>query len=310
MKIKLLYSIIIAALLTSHSGKAEDYQLPYSNADIPGTTAYFSRSVFSNGIGSFLKEVFNNPSYPRDFWPNNCLHMIELLEYGNKTSKDQLYPRTVIRLFSDKTKASSYVNAYTFSDLLGQLPTLLNRYFALDTDRTMTSLRDIIYEIQYHSFRVNFPEFKSNPETFLTNLSKQIEDAAELRKVLVVFLEISLNKLIWSPEDQFDTWLTTKLIADQLACLYKRTMITDLDDLNSLCITLLERYCLFLDIAGSHIDISTFEKIKADIQHCQTPLLSLAEQEDLLETKMQRFTRCLIELEAKARARATGMVLS
>jgi hypothetical protein len=235
--------------------------------------------------------------------------MVELLEYGNKTGKDQLYSRTVIRLFSDKTKACSYINAYTFSDLLGQLPTLLNRYFALDTDRTMTSLRDIIYEMQYHSFSVNFPEFKSNPQTFLTNLSKQIEDAAELRKVLVVFLEVSLNKLIWSPEDQFDTWLATKLIADQLTCLYKRTMIPDLDDLNSLCITLLERYCLFLDVAGSHIDISTFEKIKADIKNCQTPLLYLAEQEDLLETKMQRFTRCLIELEAKARARASGMVI-
>ena len=124
----------------------------------------------------------------------------------------------------------------------------------------------------------------------------------------MVFLEICLSKLIWSPEDQFGTWLTTKAIADQLAILYQKTIVTDVEDLNSLCISLLERYCMFMDIAGAQFEVSTFEKIKEDIAICRTPLLDLEEQEILLETKAQRLMRCVIELEAKARARETGMV--
>jgi len=308
MNTHLLTIIIVATLLTSHSGKAQDYQLPYTKADIPGTTAFFSRSVFSNGIGSFF-DSFNMPAYALDFLPNNFSHMLEFLYQGNKTGKDKLYVKSVLRLFSNKIKSGPYINAYTFSSMLEQLPALLEQHFVIKTDKALDSLKDIIYAIQYQSFKEQFPEFKANPESFLSDLSTQIEDAAELRKIMAVFLEVSLSKLIWSPTDQIETWHNTKAIADQLAILYKRTIIADLEDLNSLCITLLERYCFFLDIAGSQIDAATFEKIRDDISRCRTPLLDLEEQESLLETKINRFTRCIIELEAKARAREQGMVL-
>jgi hypothetical protein len=309
MKNKLLSSIIFVSLLTSHKAKAEDYQLPFSNADIPGTTAYFARSVFFDGVGNFFKDVFNAPAYGADFLPNNFFHMIELLNYGNQHGKDRAYVKTVIRLFSNKLKTSSYINAYTYCDLLPELTVLLEPHFTINSDCTVTSLKDIIYEIQYQSFKAQFPEFKASPETFLTKFSQQIEDAAELRKLTTVFLEVSLNKLIWSPEDQFNTWLSVKLIADQLSALYKRTIIPDLEDLNGLYITLLERYCMFLDVASSHLEIATIQKIKEDINAHQTPLLSLPEQEELLETKMQRLCTVLARTETKMRARAKGMVV-
>ena len=306
---KLFFSIIIACLLTSHNAKGRDYQHPYSSADIPGTSAYFARSVFASSIGDFLKDIFNAPAYAENFLPNNFFHMIELLQYGNQTGKDNVYVRAVIRLFANKMKASSYINAYAFSDLLSQLPSVLDRHFAIKSETVLNSLKDIIYELQYQSFKSKFPEFKASPETFLSNLAQQIEDAAELRKLVNLFLEVCLNKLIWSPQDQFETWQNTKVIADQLACLYQRTIIADLEDLNSLCITLLERYCFFLDVAGAQIDIATYEKIKEDINTCRTPLLDLAEQEDVLETKAQRLSRCILSLEAKARARESGIVV-
>ncbi len=309
MFIRLLYSIIIAILLTSHSAKAQDYQLPCVSGDIPGTPAYFSRSVFSVGINSFLKDIFNTPSYIQDFLPNNFFHMIEFLHHGNHTGKDSLYVKSVIRLFSNKAKASTYINAYAMSDLLAQLPALLEQHFIISVDKSFDSLKDIIYEIQYQTFSQNFPEFKADHETFLKSLSQQIENAAELRKLITIFLEVSLSKLVWNPQDQFDTWQTTKLIADQLTALHRRTIITDLEDLNSLFITLLERYCFFLDLTSDHLAISTFEKIKEDIHIYPTSLLALAEQEQSLETKMQRFTRCLADLEAKARAREAGLIV-
>lgn len=306
---KLILSIIIASLLTSHNAKGRDYQHHYSSVDIPGSNAFFARSVFASGIGDFLKDTFNAPAYAEDFLPNNFFHMVELLHHGNQAGKDNVYVKAVIRLFANKMKASTYINAYAFSDLLAQLPSLLERHFVIKSENVLSSLKDIIYELQYQSFKSQFPEFKSNPETFLSNLAQQIEDAAELRKLMNLFLEVCLNKLIWSPQDQLETWQTTKMIADQLTSLYQRTIIADLEDLNGLCITLLERYCFFLDVAGSQIDISTYEKIKDDISCCRSPLLDLAEQEDALETKAQRLTRCLISLEAKARARESGIVV-
>lgn len=308
MNTKLILSIITASLLTSHSVKAKDYQLPFSNADVPGTYEFFARSISITGSKSFIKDIFNHPSYVDSFLPNNLHHMIEFLKNGNKTGKDAVYVRAVIRLFANKLKAASYVNVYAFSDLLEELPEILAPHFAIKTDRILGSLKDVIFEIQYHAFKEQFPEFKANPETFLSNLAEQIEDAAELRRVMMVFLEQCLSKLIWTPDDQFGTWLTTKTVADQLAHLYQKSIVTDVEDLNSLCISLLERYCTFLDIAGAQIDIATFEKIKEDIAVCRTPLLDLEEQEALLETKAERLIRCVMELEAKARARETGMV--
>lgn len=308
MNTKLLFSVITVSLLTSHNVKAKDYQLPFSNADVPGTYDFFARTVIQTGNKSFIKDIFNHPSYIDSFLPNNLQHMAEFLKNGNKVGKDAVYVRAVIRLFANKLKATSYINAYAFSDLLAEFPELLAPHFTIKADGMLGSLKDIIFEIQYHAFKEQFPEFKANPETFLSHLAEQIEDAAELRKVMMVFLEISMSKLIWSPEDQFGTWLTTKAIADQLITLHEKTIITDVEDLNSLCISLLERYCTFLDIAGSQIDIDTFQKIKEDMNVCRTPLLDLEEQEILLETKAQRLMRCLMELEAKARARETGMV--
>lgn len=311
MNIKVIVSILFAFLLISHKAKAQDYQLSTLPTQAATNYAHLSRSVFSCGIAPFLKESFNSPAYAQDFLPYNFLHMLELLEYGNKNNKDTLYIKSVLRLFSNKIKACSYIDATdALPELLAQLPALLEPHFVVNADQVFTSLKDIIYHIQYQHFKDMFPQFKINPESFLENLATHIENAAELRRLMQVFLEISLSKLIWHPEDQFKTWHNVKTIADQLAALYKKTIITDQEDLNSLYITLLERYCYFLEITAPCISIQTFEQIRQDMHTNYTPLLDLEEQEDMLETKAQRLTRCLLELEAKARARESGIVLA
>ena len=301
MKAIYLLTLVISALSISNRSKAEDYQLPYSVS--------FAESVFAGGMNHFLKNVFSNPLYAQDFFPNNLFHIIELLQYGTKTGKDKKYVKSIFYLFSNKMKACSYINAYSFSGMLPQMSILLEPYMAIETSRSVESLKDIIFEMQYHTFKTQFPEFKLNPDSFLTNLSQEIADAAELRKVITVFLEISLNKLIWSPEDQFESWQNTKIIADYLVELYRKNMLMTIEDLDSLFITLLERYCFFLDIAGTHLEVATYEKIKDDIHNNYTPLLDLEEQEQYIESKMQRFMRCLIEQEAKARAKELGIVI-
>ncbi len=316
MKNHLHFSIIIAIFLascttligtTSHNAKVADNQLPH-----PTTlrSIDFTRSVFAEGVVPFFTNVFNNPLYAKDFLPNNIhFHLLEFLHQGNALGKDSVYVRSVLRLFYNKLKALPYVNAYSFGELLSQLPDALERHFAIDTQQVLGSLKNIIYEIQYHAFMANFAEFKTKPETFLGNLSQQLENAAELRKLIVLLLETSIDRLIWVPSDQFETWQQVKTISHLLAILHERTIIGDLEDLNSLYVALIERYCYFLDVAGKHIDSETYQKIRLDIQKDQLPLLTLEEQQEYIETKLQRLSRCLFELESKSLACESGILI-
>ena len=69
MNTKLIVSIISVILLTSHSVKAKDYQLPFTNADIPGSYEFFARSITQSGNKSFIKDIFNHPTYVDPFCP-------------------------------------------------------------------------------------------------------------------------------------------------------------------------------------------------------------------------------------------------
>ena len=308
MKLLLFYSIMIVALLTSHSGKAKVNQLPHSNANVPGTLDFLSQPAFLKGPVPFLKEVFNHNKYA-DYLSDSWQHIFEFLDHINRTTKDKVHVKSVLRIFSNKFKQAQCMNAYTIERSLPELLKLLEPHFIVKSEHSLGSLKDILFEIQYQSFKANFPEFKLNPDAFLGNLSQDLEHAAELRRLITVFLEISLNKLIWSPEDQYHTWQSVKTISEHLTSFYQRTIITDLEDLNSLCITLLERYCYFLDVTSAHLNVSTISKIRKDIENSEIVMLDLPEQESVLKTKKERLMEHLMDLEARARARETGMVL-
>lgn len=310
MRISSFFSIMVTMFLasyTSHNAKALDNQLPFT---LLSKEQRFTRSVFSEGVIPFFTDVFNDPLYAKDFLPNNIhFHLLEFLHHGNTLGKDAIYIRSVLRLFYNKLKALPYVNSYSFAELLCQLPDALERYFVVDTERVLGSLKNIMYELQYQAFMNNFAEFKTKPETFLGDLSQQLENAAELRKLIILFLESSIDRLIWSPVDQFETWQQVKTISRLLGILHERTIIGDLEDLNSLFVALIERYCYFLDLAGDQISSETYDKIRTDIHHDDLPLLTLSEQQECIETKIQRISRCLFEQESRALACESGIIL-
>lgn len=308
MKRYLIYSILIVTPLTSHSGKAKVNQLPHSNANVPGTLDFLSQPAFHKGPVTFLKDVFNHNKYA-DYLSDSWQHIFEFLDHINRSTKDKMHVKSVLRIFSNKFKQAQCINAYTVEKALPELLKLLEPHFIVQSERSVSSLKDILFEIQYQNFKAHFPEFKLNPDGFLSSLSQDLEHAAELRRLITVFLEISLNKLIWSPEDQYQTWQNVKAISEHLTSFYQRTIVTDLEDLNSLCITLLERYCFFLDVTSAHLDVSTINKIRKDIQNSEIIMLDLPEQESVLKPKKERLMEHLMDLEAKARARESGMVL-
>lgn len=130
----------------------------------------------------------------------------------------------------------------------------------------------------------------------------------ELRKTLLVFLEMNISKLVWSPEDGKDTWESVKTIAHNITRLIEHNVIDDPDDLNDLFITLIERYCFFLDITSADLSLDFYQTVKKDISSQSLLLLELEEQEDYITSKSEILLHSLTKAEAGARAYKQGIL--
>lgn len=270
------------------------------------------------GISHFLRHIYNDPEYAQDYMPNDFSHLYQLLLKKQTRS----FAQAVFRLFGNKEKACTYINAHAFSCLLEQLPTLLEPYFSVARPiEEFDTAKKKINSILYARFLDKFTDFKSNPTLFFDDLSQEIVDAMliahqgshdvsieELRKTVLIFLEMGLSKLIWSPHDGADTWKSVKTISEHLMKLTDVNAIADLEDLNGLFITLLERYCYFLDIASTDLPLNFYQAVQHDIANTSIPLLTHTEQEEMVETKMNRFKRALTVCQAKTRAFDHGMM--
>lgn len=272
----------------------------------------------SDGITIFLKDTYNHPSYSQDFLPNNFSHLLQFLDHGKKSDQPRSFVKSVMRLFSNKVKGSYYINAYAFSEMLEQLPSLVEDHFTPERNGC-TALQQSINDMLYTSFLEKFSFFKKSPEEFLDELSHNIVktlhqdttdiSSAELQAMVIKLLELCLTKLVWCPEDHIYTWQSVKTIANQLSTLMDKNIITDSEDLNDLFITLIERYCFFLDISGTDMPIEYYEQIKSDIASHSYPLLELEEQEPLMEKKSDRLMRAVLESETRVRAHAYGITV-
>lgn len=276
-----------------------------------------------NGIKDFLKNTYNNPAYAREVLPNNFSHMTQFLAHGKRMGQKRSYVQSVLRLFNNKLKGSSYVNAYALLDMLEQLPSLTSSYFFAQGENTLDTLKDNVNTLLYDQFLHNFQDFRTDPDAFLLGLSTDIATSVnrgavaindisieELRKTLLIFVETALGKLVWSPEDKDQTWSLVKQLSAALTSLTEHNIISDTDDLHDVFVTLLERYHLFLDIAGEQMPIEFFDKIKTDIASNQHLVLELEETEELIDSKLDRFKCALFESETKARATNHGFMIS
>jgi len=304
---KSLYISLLSSILPLVAGK--QYEVTMVKSDPNPAMTKLLEPVFNQGISHYLKETFNLPFYAQEILPYNFSHFIELILHGNKTRQPKLYFGSTMRLFSDKLKSSPCVSAYAYSDMLEQIIPLLQPQFSIDASKVFGSVRDIVNEMLLATLVRDFAGFKANPGTFLESVSADIEDAVELRKVFMFFLETSLNKLVWSPQDQDRTWENVKRIAQQLQTCHKQQMIANLDDLNSLYISLIERFCFFLDITNAQLPSACYQRIKEDVTGAQLAFLEIPEQEKCLETKSQRILRAVYEGETKARAREQGILV-
>jgi len=327
MKRSRLIKAVIASLLALplHAGEERAIRRNTKKEPTPvvpssletNSMAYFAQPVALNpaGIKKYMRHIYNHQDYGAEFLPNNFSHMLQFLRKGKESHQKRAYVQSVFRLFSNKLKSSSYVNAYALSTVLDELPLLLADYFAITPiAKNNTTIQLHVNEMLYSRFLSQFKSFKDNPVDFLDALSRDIvttidqheitqpadpTSIEEVRKVTLMFLEVSLSRLIWNPQDLDETWRSVKHVAQDLSKLYDHEIIVDQDDLNDLYRTLIERYCLFIDIIGADLPIDFFDRVKKDIESESLLFLDLEEEEDV-ESKAERLMRSLTQAQQKA----------
>lgn len=266
----------------------------------------------SSGIHSFIKHTYNRSDYGQEFLPNSFSHLIQFLEHGNNTNQSKSFVKSVFRLFNQKLKNASYVNAYACADLLKQLPDLLLPTFA--PKRSPRNFKETINELLYSTFISRFKIFKKQPDIVLDELTEEIINVAgnefeieehvtvaQLRQVIMRFLEGTLNKLIWSPEDHQEIWKSILTISHQLHKLGEYNILDDTDDLDDLTWSLVYRFGFFLELTGQDLPVEFYTRVKQDIIDQPFLLLELEEQEKFITPKAEYLMRSLLEQEAKVR---------
>lgn len=279
---------------TSHNVKTNNNQQTHNTLEALRMPIDTSAQGFTN----FLRNSYNQPMYAQDFLPNDFSHCMQFLEHGKKTKQTRSYTQSALRLFSNKLKSSTYINAQAYDAMLQQLPSLLDHQFMIQKAGDIHLMQEKINKLMYNSFLQKFSTFKSDHNTFFQDLSDEILQALggheqdgkdigieELRKTMLIFLEVGLSKLIWSPHDSLDTWKSVKTISEHLTDLADSNIIIDEDDLNDLFVTLIARYCYFIEIASIDLPASFYHAIKQDISNSSLFMLEMEELEPYMQTK-------------------------
>ncbi|HRN78421.1 MAG TPA: hypothetical protein PLU71_04225 [Candidatus Dependentiae bacterium] len=285
-----------------------------------------STKIRSSDVTVIFKQL-NNPNFGTDVLPHNFSYLTNLLEFGKNTHKGRTYIERVLRVFNRLIKGTPYINAYAFSDMLEVLPGLLEQDFIAHKSKAFlknSSLLDLdmydrfkesVNNVLYHNFLSDYDEFKKDPDDFLAGLTTQIIDIVEeevnidqLRHVLLRFLELGTSKLVWSPEDQEYVWTSVKKISNQLAKLVEYNVLQDLDDLDDMYWSLIHRFCFFVDMTHTSLDVEFYDAIQHDLTRGELTLVELEEQESWLESKEDCLTRTIKASKAKKLAYDQGII--
>jgi len=327
---KTKYTLFILFLLpaihvcTTYSNNVKTKNYQYLDCDNEFNKEYknpfFPVEFTPNGLNNFFTNIYNKHWYGQEFLPSNFSHMIQFLQYGKKTKQTAPYLKSVLKLFGNKLKASSYVNSYALLDLLDMLPNLTQHYFTINLGNIFEQNKKTINDLMYNNFLSDFSFFKKEPKKFLHDLSTKIIEKINkesniidthvnlehVRQSLVRFLEQSVGKLIWSPKDHANIWeifyRTTKKIAEL------SDIAEDMDNLDDLYWSLVHRFCFFLDLTGHEMPAEFYKDFRIKLAAADLPMFQIAEQEQAITNKENKLMQALLEGEARSMAYKEGLI--
>ncbi len=334
MKVRVITALLITScLIQTYSAKSGDNQQSGCKSRCKGDEkvvcaadddhAYlYAPIIFCRGnLTKFFRHVFNDRAYARDVLPNDFCHFIQCLDYTQRRFDDYAHACHVVRLFTHKLRACTYVSAEAFDAMLDETAPIMRRYLEGARQKVLTAMKTSINDALYDAFLSKFSQFRQAPEDFLAELSDGIALAVyDERKLLgettisdfitdvLLFFDLALGKLLWHPVQGIKTWHVTTSIADKLTHIAKHSVLSS-DQLATLHDALFERYCFFLDVVGQDLPLSFFADLANDPHVQRSALLCAEPLEPCLETRKERFGYVLCQAEFKARAHEKGLVV-
>lgn len=319
MNIRHVGALVVLLMFLSSNATKQDYQHSSNFAQETGRAKvdlYLPVNFTPSGIDYFLKNVYNRPEYGTEFLPNNFSHFLQFLEHGVQTQQTAGYAQSVIKLFSNKIKSATYINAYVFEDMLLPLQSIVKHYFVGPQPRTPAQLQTSINDVLYTSFLSQFDFFKQDPKKFfdsvsheiLTSLNFELVGSAhevqreQLRQAIVRFLEVCTAKLIWCPEEADDIWPSVKTTCSHFARLAHDGILHDTDFIDDLYWSLTHRLCFFIDLCNTTLPASFYQTAQKDILNKNILLCKLDEQEKVITSKSDLLMQTLTSGQAKTHA--------
>jgi len=253
---------------------------------------------------------YNNQLYIQRFLPNCFLHIDDLLSYAKKMEDPHVYVQKVFSLFHERFKGCPSDNPYALAQLLTLIPERISFLFNPD-ERTLEG-QDLYNLIRFHveqnitQLNVSLSDFTNTLTTDLFALVKTDRSRHLTSAIITRFLESTLDKIVWSPEDKYDVWKSFKTIGNQLEVFLGKAIIQDLDTLNSLLWSLVYRFCYFIELWGSAIPDNAYDKMIADAPTIH--FLQILEQEEQVTPKLEILMRALKTGKTKAVAYKRGIL--
>jgi hypothetical protein len=251
------------------------------------------------GIKLFFTNYFNTPLYTQRILPACFIHLIDFLNHGIQTRQPDDYVTIIFTLFHQRLKCCLWVNPYALLAFLEQLPELLATRCKKGGGAQPRAER--ITTILIDKFTDHFTEFQRNPREFLAKVGREIDKslagAEALSHEVVHFLETALDKLIWNPRENLETWDSCKLIASRLEQLHACGIIPSERELNLLIWTLFCRFGYFIQSMGNQIPDKVYAAIKQDLCEPGCSCLEIGELADDVITKKEYLSIVVQQME-------------
>ena len=279
------------------SAMSTDNQNVLSRQEVDLITFFCKPIEFTpDGISYYFKYVYNHPEYIH-YLPYSLSHMIQFLEYGIKSGQNEVFAASVIKMFLQKIKAVSYVEAESFVEFLPKFTEAMKPYLAAKEASFLKEMQAVLKEKLSNLFSNYFSYFQKNPDSFMNSLAEQIAKqtnqnatqhqvgVAQLKKDVLRFIEMSANKLVWSAKDDLQVWYTCNRLAHECQCCLDQKVLCNTDALDDLCWSLIHRFCYFVELSSGSLDKNFYSQVLHDLQTKPLALVALDEQEDLMVTK-------------------------
>lgn len=271
-----------------------------------------------SSFGSFIEKTYNHRDYATRFLAVNInYHLPHFYRFAQQCPLPRTYLEATTSLFNQKLKASTYLNGYSLCDFLQALPELLGPYCEPATEKQE---RVAIIKKCLHDFLLDhFEELKDQPDKALTDAAELVYQhlqpgqntdisIAKLQHGMLLFLDHALHKTIWSPRDQQEVWQCVKDISQHLETLLHRNIIADVESLDDLYWTLINRFCYFLDVAGHDLNETCYQRMSMDLAQHKLALWELAEREPFVTPKRKHLEDALLQADATRRAYQAGIM--